>query len=63
MGALETSITIAEPLIALTPMGDAVGNGAIHVVDLSSGSVTADFLVATANPAAYEREHFRSMLK
>jgi hypothetical protein len=54
MGALETAITLAPPLLVLTPMGDAVGRGAIHVVDLRSGTVGADFLVPTGNPAGYD---------
>jgi len=54
MGALETAMTLAPPLLVLTPMGDAVGHGAIHVVDLRSGAVGADFLVPTGNPAGYD---------
>lgn len=55
LSALETEITVAEPLIFLTPTGDAVGNGGLHFVDARSGTLLADALIATGgNPPAYD---------
>lgn len=52
LGALETAVGQGGPRVYITPMGDAVGNGALHFVDLRAG-VESD-LVATGNPAAYD---------
>jgi hypothetical protein len=52
LGGLETSIAHAGFLTFFTPMGDALGNGAIHVVDLRGGLVST--LNATGNPAGYD---------
>jgi hypothetical protein len=54
LGALETSIELAEPFVVMTPLGDAAGNGAIHFLDARTGSILADFVVATGNPAGYD---------
>jgi hypothetical protein len=53
LSALETAITFAPPLTVMTPMGDAVGNGAIHFVDARVNPIVAS-LVPTGNPAAYD---------
>jgi hypothetical protein len=54
MGALETSITLAGAVVAMTPTGDAVGNGGVHFVDLRNPAAVVDRLVATGNPASYD---------
>ncbi len=50
--ALETATLNPNRGVFITPMGDAVGNGALHLVDLRSGVQTA--LVHTGNPAGYD---------
>jgi hypothetical protein len=52
LGALETAIALADEQVFLTPMGDAVGNGAIHVIDLRGGVTT--LLQPAGNPAGYD---------
>jgi len=52
LGALETSATVAMRGVFLTPMGSAVGNGALHLVDTRNGTQSA--LVPTGNPAGYD---------
>lgn len=52
LGALETAITSPERGVFLTPMGTAVGNGAIHFVDARVSVLTS--LTPTGNPAAYD---------
>lgn len=52
LGALETAIASPERGVFLTPMGSAVGNGAIHFVDARVGVLTS--LTPTGNPAAYD---------
>lgn len=52
MGALETEIASPVRGLYMTPMGNAVGNGAIHMVDLRAGLQTA--LVPIGNPAGYD---------
>ena len=52
LGALETKITYLAPVTFVTPMGDAVGNGSLHLVDARGRLQTS--LVATGNPAAYD---------
>lgn len=52
LGALETVILSPARGLLLTPMGNGVGTGAIHMVDQRAGLQTA--LVATGNPAAYD---------
>jgi hypothetical protein len=54
LSALETSIERADPFVLFTPLGDAVGNGAIHYLDARTGSILADLVVATGNPAGYD---------
>jgi hypothetical protein len=54
LGGLEVEIAWAPPKVWLTPMGDAVGNGAIHLVDARGAAVPASVLVPTGNPAAYD---------
>lgn len=54
LGALETSLERADPFVVMTPLGDAVGNGAIHFLDARTGTVVADLVVATGNPAGYD---------
>ncbi len=53
LGALETKMTFASAGVLMTPMGDAVGNGGIHVVDGRIVGVGVSF-VATGNPAGYD---------
>lgn len=53
LGALETTIVSPERGLFVTPMGDAPGQGALHVVNLRGGPVPTS-LVATANPAGYD---------
>jgi len=52
LGALETAITSPDRGVLVTPMGNAVGNGALHFVDMRAG-ITAS-LVPTANPPGYD---------
>ncbi len=52
MQGLETSIAYAAPATLLTPMGNGVGNGSIHMIDGRVG-LTSN-LVVTGNPAAYD---------
>jgi len=54
LGALETEIGYARPLVLMTPMGNAVGNGAIHFVDGRTGVPPVSTLVPTGNPAGYD---------
>lgn len=54
LGALETAIAADPAEVFVTPMGDAVGNGALHFVDLRLGSPFPSVLVHTGNPAAYD---------
>jgi hypothetical protein len=60
LGALETSMALGERGVYLTPMGNAVGNGAIHLVDVRQGVQTA--LVSTGNPAGYDLAVLRALL-
>jgi hypothetical protein len=57
LSALEPSILQPEPLVLLTPMGDALGNGAIHLVDARAGFPPVSTLVSTGNPASYDLVH------
>jgi len=54
--ALETDVAVSDdPLVFLTPLGDAVGNGGIHFLDVRGGTVLADTVVATGgNPPGYD---------
>lgn len=54
MGGLETEIAWPANKVWITPMGDAVGNGALHLVDARGSSVPVSVLVPTGNPAAYD---------
>lgn len=54
LGAHEPLIAMAEPLIFLTALGDAVGNGGIHFVDARTGTLLADAVIAGGNPPAYD---------
>jgi hypothetical protein len=53
MGGLETAIVSPTTRLFVTPMGTAVGNGALHVVDLRTGAPMTQ-LLATGNPAGYD---------
>lgn len=61
LSAVETSIELADPLILMTPLGDAVGNGAIHFLDARTGSILADLIVPTGNPAGYDLALFQPL--
>jgi hypothetical protein len=52
LGALETGIAYIDAGLAITPMGDGPGTGALHLVDARAGLDTA--LVMTGNPASYD---------
>jgi len=54
LGALETQIAFDGSGVLLTPMGDAPGNGAIHMLDARLGAPIASLLVPTGNPAGYD---------
>jgi hypothetical protein len=54
LGALETQIAFDGSGVLLTPMGDAAGNGAIHMLDARLGAPIASLLVPTGNPAGYD---------
>ena len=54
LGALETPITFVGDGLLLTPMGNAVGNGSIHLVDGRLGAPLVSTLVPTGNPAGYD---------
>ncbi|MCB9896734.1 MAG: hypothetical protein H6825_01895 [Planctomycetes bacterium] len=54
LGATETAIGYAPAFILVTPMGDAVGNGALHLVDGRGGFPPSSTLVPTGNPAGYD---------
>lgn len=54
LGATETAIAYAPAFILVTPMGDAVGNGALHLVDGRGGFPPSSTLVPTGNPAGYD---------
>jgi len=54
LGGLEVEIAWAKPKVWLTPMGDAAGNGAIHLVDARGTSVPFSVLVPIGNPAGYD---------
>ena len=53
LGALETAMVVLEQGLVMTPMGDAPGNGAIHLVDVRGGTLTST-LIPTGNPAGYD---------
>lgn len=53
LGGTETELISPTPRLWITPMGDAPGQGALHVVDRRSG-VAWDALIPTQNPAAYD---------
>lgn len=53
LGALEAKITLAGPVTLLTPMGDAVGNGGIHMVD-GRGGLSNSLHLTGGNPAGYD---------
>lgn len=57
LSAQEPAILQPEPLVLLTPMGDALGNGAIHLVDARAGFPPVSTLVSTGNPASYDLIH------
>ncbi len=62
LGAMETSIVFVEcdgAGIAVCPMGDATGNGAIFLADFRLGTMTATY--ATNNPAAYDVAVMKSL--
>jgi hypothetical protein len=59
LGALETEIASPMRGVFLTPMGDAPGNGKIHLVDLRSG--THSVLMSTGNPASYDLALVKSL--
>ena len=54
--ALETDVAVSgDPLVFLTPLGDAVGNGGIHFLDARGSTVIADTVVLTGgNPPGYD---------
>lgn len=54
LGGLEVEVAWAAPKVWLTPMGDGVGTGAIHLVDARGSNPPASVLVPTGNPAAYD---------
>lgn len=54
LGALETAVGWGSPLVLVTPFGDAVGTGALHLVDYRTGVPPTTALVATGNPAGYD---------
>jgi hypothetical protein len=57
LGALETKIALADRGLFLTPMGDAVGNGSIHMVDLrGGGAAQTDLELDQADAWAREAE-------
>ncbi|MCA9001523.1 MAG: hypothetical protein KDB61_06340, partial [Planctomycetes bacterium] len=53
LGAMETDLASPTGRLWITPMGDAPGEGAIHVVDRRN-AVQYDDLIPTGNPAAYD---------
>jgi len=57
LSAQEPAILQPEPLVLMTPMGDALGNGAIHLVDARGGFPPVSTLVSTGNPASYDLIH------
>lgn len=61
LGGLETKIALGDRGLFLTPMGDSVGNGAIHMVDLRSGGTAQTALVPTGNPAGYDLAVFEDL--
>ncbi len=62
LGALETKITTDfTSLVAFTPLGDAAGNGAIHVFDLRLGLPPVSSVIPTGNPAGYDLAVFEPL--
>lgn len=61
LGALETQIALGDRGLFLTPMGDAVGNGSIHMVDLRGGGPPQTDLQPTGNPAGYDLAVFEDL--
>lgn len=53
LGGLETPLTLVDPLVIATPLGDAVGNGALHVIDARTVPA-AELLVPHGNPSGYD---------
>lgn len=54
MGALETAITYAPPAVLMTPLGDAPGNGGIHLIDARTAFPPLSVIVPGGNPPAYD---------
>ncbi|MCA9322053.1 MAG: hypothetical protein KDB53_15025, partial [Planctomycetes bacterium] len=55
LGALETKVEVLDAGAIVCPMGDAAGNGALHLIDFRNPATPiVSALVATANPAAYD---------
>ncbi|MFH0946331.1 MAG: hypothetical protein V2A76_14115 [Planctomycetota bacterium] len=53
-GALEVQILYVQPGVFMTPMGNAVGNGSIHLIDGRAGLPITSLLFPTGNPAGYD---------
>lgn len=60
LGALETNLVSPARGLWVTPMGNGVGTGALHMIDMRTSGVQSA-LVPTGNPAGYDLAYVNSM--